>query len=368
MVELDRFALTLAGICFTYSCISITVTEAVKWLESYYMSGDFDYPLIITWSCFVCMYFLILLYRKVLLPNSTKTQKVFGPPQYLTRSLWIRLVIPLGFFVGIHYACDNLSLTYLSVSAYTILSSSNTMWVMFFSMVLGLEEAEKSTVAIIALTVVGVVMTSTSNESSLTAAGVIFALVGAMCVGGRWPIAQVLLQVAKMDPFSLMFYYLPVCIGLLGTTILFTDEMDIFNQTALTSGEMIFAFVLIGIFSVGILVAYYLELHICSLTSAVTYQVLGIVKTTAQVFVSIWLYGEATTMYEWLGFACIVSGLVLYSYRSFVRIRAAGSLEAYNTEYKSRMTARLKRIGLFEGVHFTKAEEDADNAGKPLLS
>ena len=51
-----------------------------------------------------------------------------------------------------------------------------------------------------------------------------------------------------------------------------------------------------------------------------------------------------------------------------VRIRAAGSLEAYNTEYKSRMTARLKRIGLFEGIHFTKAEEEADNAGKPLLS
>ena len=49
------------------------------------------------------------------------------PSQYLTRSVWTRLVVPLGFFVGIHYACDNLSLTYLSVSAYTILSSSNTM-------------------------------------------------------------------------------------------------------------------------------------------------------------------------------------------------------------------------------------------------
>ena len=51
-----------------------------------------------------------------------------------------------------------------------------------------------------------------------------------------------------------------------------------------------------------------------------------------------------------------------------MRIRAAGSLDAYNTEYKSKMTSRLKKIGLFEGIHFTQAEEEADNAGKPLLS
>lgn len=68
--------------------ISITVTEAVKWLESYYMSGDFDYPLIITEMCFVYMYILILLYRKVLLPNSSKTQKAFGPPQVTKSGRW----------------------------------------------------------------------------------------------------------------------------------------------------------------------------------------------------------------------------------------------------------------------------------------
>ena len=62
---------------------------------------------------------------------------------------------------------------------------------MFFSMVLGLEEAEKSTIAIIALTVAGVVMTSLSDEQTLTANGVVFALIGAMSVGGRWPLAQV---------------------------------------------------------------------------------------------------------------------------------------------------------------------------------
>ena len=38
-----------------------------------------------------------------------------------------RLVFPLGFFVGVHYGCDNIALEDLSVSAYTILSSSNTM-------------------------------------------------------------------------------------------------------------------------------------------------------------------------------------------------------------------------------------------------
>ena len=38
----------------SYSLLSITLTEAVKWLESYYADGAFDYPLIITWVSSGC--------------------------------------------------------------------------------------------------------------------------------------------------------------------------------------------------------------------------------------------------------------------------------------------------------------------------
>lgn len=352
----------LATIISCYLVLSVSLTISVKWLESYYDDGLFNYPLLITGTVFVVEYCALLLFR-----CSPGCDRYVGTFPRLDKTLMQRLVVPTGLLVAAHYACDNMAVSKMSVSLETMLTSSSTLFVMSFSLLLGLETPSSLTWMVVLVVTSGLVLVCVESVGdNLDVAGVVYALLGASSLGMRWPLTQILLQVVKVQEFNLMFNYLPFAIALMAVGIALTEATSLFTS-GMTAGEAGFACLVMILIGAWCLVLYYLELVACRLTSAVTQQLVSAIKQVVQICVSVWVYNEHLRNTEMYGFALILVGIFIYTLQRYLEIRSAGGIRLYNQLHRDRMNKRLKQLGLLDGIRLpTEPSVDSDSDQGPL--
>lgn len=352
-------SLTVVVVC--YVCLSVSLTELVKWLESYFDGGSFDYPILITGTVFVVQFALLSLGRAV--PGCERCVGRFPPLQRITM---IKLVIPLGLLISLHYSCDNLAVSKMSVTLATMLSSSSTMFVMSFSLLLGLERPSSLTCLIISIVTVGLLLVcANSIGDDVDVAGVVYAIMGATSLGLRWPLAQILLQVVRVEEFNLMFHYLPYSILLMTVAFAALEAKDLFTADLSKIDVGIACGAVAGI-SAGCVLLYYLELTACRLTSAISQQLITVVKQVVQIVVSVWIYGDTIKQTELYGFMLIMVGVLIYTIQRYLEIRSVGGIRQYNSIHKDRMVKRLQRLGILKGIHFAEPQSASSTEHGPM--
>ena len=98
-----------------------------------------------------------------------------------------------GTLTGLDYGCSSLSLSYLSVSLYTMLKSSVPVFVMLISFILKLEQVRLALIVSIVLISIGVAMTSKGNVH-FNIVGVLLVFVAVFFAAIRLVYAQYVLQ------------------------------------------------------------------------------------------------------------------------------------------------------------------------------
>ncbi len=110
----------------------------------------------------------------------------------VTPSRLVRFILPCGVAGGINVALSNCSLAYVSLSFYTMVKSCAPLFILLFSIGLGVEPCDGAAMAVVGLIVSGVVlMVGNVISFNLLGFGLVFAATIASAL--RWSLIQVIL-------------------------------------------------------------------------------------------------------------------------------------------------------------------------------
>lgn len=134
----------------TWYAISITLTLYNKWLFDMY---GLSFPLLIT-----AVHFLL----KAMLARTAMSLMGLRPRTLNCFHATGRTTLLTGMATATDVATSNLALLYVSVTAYTIVKSSAPIWILFFSVCLGLRRAGVGMICVVIMIVCGITIVATS--------------------------------------------------------------------------------------------------------------------------------------------------------------------------------------------------------------
>lgn len=355
-----QLLLAIAG----WFATSITLTLYNKWLIDRY---GFHFPISMTTFHFALKFLL-----------AAAAMRAYGlkrVPAAETSTFLGYRVLPTALCTAADIAFSNLSMLYVTVSIYTIIKSSVPMWVLIFSVLLGLRACSQK--IIVTLVLIGVGITIANYDSSdgadidvsmgdahllrralrallpgrgLRAAsadaqrGVVASAIvhhvsrhalGLACVliasgaaGFRWACTHLMLRAPppgrkavcaespriSLHRYLLLFYQTPIGLAALLPLAFAVEGADLHEYLyARDAWERLSVLCMV---SVGAVLAFVLisgELRIISFSSGLTLSVAGIFKEVLTIGFSCLLLGDKVTPQLLVGLAMTVAGLTLYT-------------------------------------------------------
>lgn len=146
-----------------------------------------------------------ILARYTTLLDGRKTVKMTG-------RVYLRAIVPIGFFFSLSLICGNLTYLYLSVAFIQMLKATTPVAVLLSSWALGVSQPNLKVFLNVSVIVLGVVIASI-GEIKFVMIGFIFQIMGIVFEALRLTMVQRLLSSAeyKMDPLVSLYYFAPVC-------------------------------------------------------------------------------------------------------------------------------------------------------------
>lgn len=253
------------------------------------------------------------------------------PPLTWDEALKLSLI---GTIQGVEIACANKSLEYLSVSARTMCTSLNILFMMVTASVWGLEQLGCARLATAMLLTSGGVLQSldhlagedSASQGSAYLQGLLLQLTTMLFASQRWALVQLVTQRSPTDSalarmskskLQLIARTLPIT-GLVCLTLSFHYETDLNLQARVSLGVGPNGVLLAKIMSIatGIMVLTVAELAIVRSASAVSLQILGTLQHIPLALAGVLIFKEEVRFQSLMGFVlCLCGGICYFSVR-----------------------------------------------------
>ncbi|KAK0723183.1 triose-phosphate transporter [Lasiosphaeria miniovina] len=286
-----------------YVTIWITLSSSVilfnKWILS---TLGFDYPIILTTYHLVFATIMTqLLARYTTLLDGRKSVKMTG-------RVYLRAIVPIGFFFSLSLICGNLTYLYLSVAFIQMLKATTPVAVLIASWSLGVSTPNYKVFLNVLVIVVGVIIASV-GEIKFVWIGVIFQIGGIIFEALRLTMVQRLLSSAefKMDPLVSLYYFAPVCAAMNFSVALFLEVPRI-------TMDEVYGVGLFTLFLNG-LCAFLLNVSVVFLigkTSVLVLTLCGVLKDVMLVAASMLIWGTQVTGLQFFGYSIALGGMIYY--------------------------------------------------------
>ncbi|KAL2129937.1 hypothetical protein VTI74DRAFT_7081 [Chaetomium olivicolor] len=286
-----------------YVSVWIALSSSVilfnKWILS---TLQFSYPVILTtYHLAFATIMTQLLARYTTLLDGRKTVKMTG-------RVYLRAIVPIGFFFSLSLICGNLTYLYLSVAFIQMLKATTPVAVLLSSWALGVSQPNLKVFLNVSAIVVGVIIASI-GEIKFVWIGFIYQICGIVFEALRLTMVQRLLSSAefKMDPLVSLYYFAPVCAAMNFVVALFWEIPKVSMAEVYNVG--LFTFFLNG------LCAFLLNVSVVFLigkTSSLVLTLCGVLKDVLLVVASMIIWGTQVTGLQFFGYSIALGGMIYY--------------------------------------------------------
>ncbi|KAK4130836.1 TPT-domain-containing protein [Trichocladium antarcticum] len=286
-----------------YVSIWITLSSSVilfnKWILS---TLGFSFPVILTTFHLVFASIMTqLLARYTTLLDGRKTVKMTG-------RVYLRAIVPIGFFFSLSLICGNLTYLHLSVAFIQMLKATTPVAVLMSSWALGVSQPNLKVFLNVSTIVLGVIIAS-FGEIKFVWIGFIYQIAGIIFEALRLTMVQRLLSSAefKMDPLVSLYYFAPVCAAMNGAVALVWEVPRVSMQDIYNVG--LFTLFLNG------LCAFLLNVSVVFLigkTSSLVLTLCGVLKDVLLVVASMIIWGTQVSGLQFFGYSIALGGMVYY--------------------------------------------------------
>jgi solute carrier family 35 protein C2 len=304
--------------------ISVSLTLTNKWFFSFW-HGGFDLPVS---STALQMVIKAVLAHVLINCHSSPWRE---EPYPLNFRKTLILTAPIGLATAADITLSNFSFLFITVTLYTIVKSGSLLWLLFWGVVLRLEECSVKLMGICFTMSIGLALAS-YGATRVSLLGIVLVLM-ASCVGGlRWALSQrlmaidsafaqsPLLLVAKIAPWSAVCTCVAALVldgkrlwqiyefGWVGPE---TIEQSGLNDTnAWTLFTEVLAFVSIG--GLASLLLLMAEVKLLQLTSSLSLGVFGVIKEILQIILAVGVFHDTISLVNVLGLALCIGGTGAY--------------------------------------------------------
>ncbi|OIW27387.1 TPT-domain-containing protein [Coniochaeta ligniaria NRRL 30616] len=288
---------------FVYVIVWITLSSSVilfnKWILD---TLNFRYPVILTtYHLSFATIMTQILARYTTLLDGRKTVKMTG-------RVYLRAIVPIGFFFSLSLICGNLTYLYLSVAFIQMLKATMPVAVLLASWALGVSQPNLKVFLNVSIIVVGVVIAS-MGEIKFVMIGFVFQMMGIVFEALRLTMVQRLLSSAefKMDPLVSLYYFAPVCAAMNFAVALVWEIPKVSVDD----------FYRVGLFTLFLngLCAFLLNVSVVFLigkTSSLVLTLCGVLKDVMLVAASMLIWGTIVSPLQFFGYSIALGGMVYY--------------------------------------------------------
>ncbi|KAK6525554.1 hypothetical protein TWF281_010616 [Arthrobotrys megalospora] len=300
---------------------------------------NFPFPIFLTtWHLVFATIMTQVLARTSSLLDGLKTVKMTG-------KVYLRAVVPIGFFFSLSLICSNQAYLYLSVSFIQMLKATTPVAVLLAGWALGKDRPTSKTFGNVSIIVLGVIIAS-YGEIKFVMVGFIFQALGVAFEATRLAMVEKLLNSPeyKMDPLVSLYYFAPVCAAMNFVIFLFLEASTISLDDVFRVGP----FVLL----INALVAFALNVSVVFLigkTSSLVLTLCGVLKDILLVIISVaWIHDPVKPL-QIFGYSIALGGLVYYKLGAdkikehYGRLSKEGALRwnEYGTKYPAYRKAAV---------------------------
>jgi solute carrier family 35 protein C2 len=212
---------------------------------------------------------------------------------------------------------SNLSLERISLTLYTIVKSTQPIFVLFFAIFLGIETISAKLIVSVLLIFGGVAMMLRSPGAQLDMIGLFQVQLATVISGLKWSLIQILLDKSKMgNPIVTMLNLSPFVAGWLFLCFLLIEgPYSLAHQLWMGSfdrGMTIMFSVIAGGFLAFSMVL--LEFYIIINSSVVTLSIVGIFKEIGTIVLGVIVFGDNFTPVMLIGLLISLGGIGYYNY------------------------------------------------------
>ncbi|KAF2403328.1 TPT-domain-containing protein [Trichodelitschia bisporula] len=264
----------------------------------------------------------------------------------MTPRVYIKAIMPVGFFFSLSLICGNKAYLYLSVAFIQMLKATNPVVVLTFTWTFGIAPFSKPTLLKVLVIVLGVVIAS-YGEIHFNLTGFLYQA-GATCFEAmRLVLIERLLNSAqyKMDPIVSLYYYAPICALMNGIVALAVEVPVISSADIWRVG--------VGNLIANASVAFMLNVSLVLLigkTSSLVLTLCGVLKDILLVTASILLFASPVTGTQFFGYSIALAGLIYYKLGGeTIRQQVASGLRAW-AEFGERRPRTRHAVILASGV------------------
>jgi hypothetical protein len=183
----------------------------------------------------------------------------------MTRQVYVRAILPIGFLFSLSLIFGNLTYLYLSVAFIQMLKATTPVAVLLVSWAMGVAQPNLGVLFNVSFIVLGVII-ATYGEITFILIGFLYQCGGIIFEATRLVLVQKLLNGSeyKMDPLVSLYYFAPLCAVMNGVIALFTEVPRISMQDIYAVGAPILI--------ANALVAFLLNVSAVLLVSSLRFQ------------------------------------------------------------------------------------------------
>lgn len=295
--------------------------------------GGFPAPLFLTAMQFAIQYGLAR--TAIRLGMIDKAERRRGTREEVPSGVFWRALAPVGAAMGLDIALSNLSLVFITVSAYTVAKTSTIVFTLLLAFAFRFERPTWYLGAVVGMVVVGQVLSveaSSTRGGQFNSTGFFICLVAALMSALRWTLAQRVMHKDSDEPgdhargikdsylvdHPVVFVYLvmPVMCGVVFTFSCIKEKWWVTIPASPWWGSIIDIFVDLIVFACGALVAFLLtltEFELLNETSALTIMMIGVLKDVLAIVLGVIVFGDHFGFANIVGMAMCLGGVVGYN-------------------------------------------------------
>ncbi|OQS07209.1 Drug/Metabolite Transporter (DMT) Superfamily [Thraustotheca clavata] len=311
--------LDVAVYVLAWYAMSIGMTLFLKWFLKVWEGG---FPFILTMGC-------VHMGVKAVLSRILTCRNGITIAPLTPRNYWM-LAVPIGIFTGADIVLSNKSLTYITVSFFTIVKSGGNVWNLLFSILLGLQKPSWKLVGVVLFICTGIGMASYGTVNFVLI-GFIFVLTASILGTLRWVLTQFLMK--NMDATSnhtlaVVYYISPVSALLLLPVAIAVDGQGLISSK-FTHDLTLFVQASMGVILGGTLSFFLVsvEIELVKKTSALSLGIAGNLKDVLQIVMAMLIFHDQLSLLNVSGLVVATSGLILYSYLKASQRQSSSSHE-----------------------------------------
>lgn len=302
------------GLVGLYHLFSIGLTFYQKWFIK-----DFPFPLSVV-ICHLVVKFVLAAQLRMISEWYTGQERITLPWGDYMKKLSI-----VGFASALDIGLSNWSFRFISISLYTMSKSTCIIFILMFSIILGLETLRLSLVFVVLLISSGLFMyTYSSTEFNLE--GFIMVMLASVMGGLRWTVAQLVMQkkeIGLTNPIDMIYHIQPwMIVGLIPLAIPFEGAKLATSSLVFRYHDVTEMFKTVFLAIIGAVLAFLMELSeylllVC--TSSLTLSISGILKEVFTLYLDVHLNGEAMKAINKIGLVLSVIGISLHVFMRALR-------------------------------------------------